>query len=63
MQRIDIFGTYGMDTWADNPNLIAYYKSFGFEVTGYFTTPDTNELPMQQRNNKIVLLEVDLLSS
>lgn len=47
-----------MDTWADNPKIISYYKSFGFHIAGYFTTPDTEELPIQQRNNEIVLLEV-----
>ncbi len=51
-----------MDTWADNPNIIDYYKSFGFDIVGYFKTPDTEELPIQQRNNEIVLLEIELRS-
>jgi hypothetical protein len=51
-----------MDTWADNPAIIDYYKSFGFDVAGYFKTPDIDELPIQQRNNEIVLLEVKLQS-
>jgi ribosomal protein S18 acetylase RimI-like enzyme len=49
-----------MDTWADNPSIITYYQSFGFKVVGYFKTPNTEELPIQQRNNDIVLLEVEL---
>ena len=49
-----------MDTWGDNPNLIAYYQSFGFEKVEYFTTPDTEELPIQQRENYVVLLEFKL---
>jgi ribosomal protein S18 acetylase RimI-like enzyme len=49
-----------MDTWANNPSIITYYKSFGFKVVGYFKMPDTEELPIQQRNNDIVLLEVEL---
>lgn len=46
-----------MDTWAENPNLIKYYKSFGFRMVGKFTTPNSEELPLQQRDNNIVLLE------
>lgn len=46
-----------MDTWADNPNLIAYYQKFGFTVVDRITTPDSDELPFPQRNNNIVLLE------
>jgi len=49
-----------MDTWADNANIIDYYQSFGFDVVGYFKTPDSDELPIQQRNNEIVLLEMEL---
>ena len=49
-----------MDTWADNTRLIAYYCSFGFRVIEYYTTPDTSELPVHNRNLSIVLLEMDL---
>lgn len=49
-----------MDTWADNPSIIAYYQSFGFEVYGYFRNPDTEDLPIQQRGNLVVLLEYAL---
>lgn len=46
-----------MDTWADNPVLIDYYESYGFQVVGSMLTPDSEDLPIQQRNNQIVLLE------
>ena len=46
-----------MDTWADNPNIIEYYKRFGFEVIGNYTTPDTEELPVHNRNLRLTLLE------
>jgi ribosomal protein S18 acetylase RimI-like enzyme len=49
-----------MDTWEDNPDLVTYYKSFGFRVAGSLTTPDSTALPLQQRNNKVVLLEFSL---
>ena len=52
-----------MDTWADNPNLIKYYKSFGFQIVGNFITPNSEELLIQQRNNSIVLLEFEIKSS
>jgi ribosomal protein S18 acetylase RimI-like enzyme len=51
-----------MDTWADNPAIIDNYKSFGFDVAGYFKTPDIDELPIQRQNNEIVLLEMKLQS-
>ena len=49
-----------MDTWADNPRIIAYYQSFGFAVADHYTTPDSEDLPIQQRGNDIVLLEYSL---
>ena len=49
-----------MDTWADNPSIMEYYKSFGFRIVEYFTTPDTEELPIQQRGNDVVLFELDV---
>lgn len=48
-----------MDTWADNPTIIKYYESFGFKTVGFYTTPDSEELPIQQRNNEIILLQYD----
>lgn len=46
-----------MDTWANNPNIINYYKTFGFEVIEEFTTPDVEELPVHNRNLPLTLLE------
>ncbi|RKS03125.1 MULTISPECIES: GNAT family N-acetyltransferase [unclassified Flavobacterium] len=49
-----------MDTWAANPNIIEYYKSFGFIHIEDYTTPNTPELPDQHRNLKVALLEMEL---
>lgn len=49
-----------MDTWADNEKIIDYYKSFGFEFIEYYKTPDTPELPTQNRNLNVALLEMPL---
>jgi ribosomal protein S18 acetylase RimI-like enzyme len=49
-----------MDTWAANPTIIEYYKSFGFEFIENFTTPDSEELPVHNRNLALTLLEYKL---
>jgi GNAT superfamily N-acetyltransferase len=49
-----------MDTWADNPTIIDYYKTFGFTLTGKFTTPESSELPSHNRNLALALLELKL---
>jgi ribosomal protein S18 acetylase RimI-like enzyme len=46
-----------MDTWAANPNIINYYKGFGFNVVENYTTPDTPDLPVHNRNLALTLLE------
>jgi ribosomal protein S18 acetylase RimI-like enzyme len=46
-----------MDTWAVNPNIINYYKSFGFTFVENYTTPDTEKLPVHNRNLALTLLE------
>ncbi len=46
-----------MDTWAANPTIIHYYKSFGFEVVENYTTPNSTELPVHNRNLPLTLLE------
>jgi ribosomal protein S18 acetylase RimI-like enzyme len=46
-----------MDTWAANPTIIEYYKTFGFEIVENYTTPDTPELPVHNRNLPLTLLE------
>lgn len=48
-----------MDTWADNPSIIKYYHGFGFKTVDFFTTPNSEDLPIQQRNNDIVLLQYE----
>jgi ribosomal protein S18 acetylase RimI-like enzyme len=52
-----------MDTWAANPTIIEYYKSFGFSVIENYTTPDTNELPVHNRNLALTLLEYKVLDN
>ena len=49
-----------MDTWADNEKIIDYYKSFGFEFIEYYKTTDAPELPIQNRNLNVALLEMVL---
>lgn len=46
-----------MDTWAGNPNILEYYKSHGFKFLEKYTTPDSIELALQQRNLELALLE------
>jgi ribosomal protein S18 acetylase RimI-like enzyme len=47
-----------MDTWADNLQLINYYQSFGFRFIKNYQTTDTKELPTQNRNLNVALLEL-----
>jgi ribosomal protein S18 acetylase RimI-like enzyme len=47
-----------MDTWADNLKIIEYYKSFGFVYIESYTTPDVPDLPIQNRNLRVALLEL-----
>ncbi len=49
-----------MDTWAENSNIVNYYKEFGFKQIEDFTTPNTPKLPEQHRNLKVALLEMKL---
>jgi ribosomal protein S18 acetylase RimI-like enzyme len=49
-----------MDTWADNLKIIEYYKSFGFVFIENYKTPDAPELPIQNRNLNVALLELKL---
>lgn len=46
-----------MDTWAANPTIINYYQGFGFRFVENFTTPDSEELPVHNRNLALTLLE------
>jgi RimJ/RimL family protein N-acetyltransferase len=49
-----------MDTWGNNPVITKYYQSFGFEFLEYYQLPNTDELPIQQRGNLVVLLKKKL---
>lgn len=49
-----------LDTWAANPTIIEYYKSFGFTFIENYTTPDSEELPVHNRNLALTLLEYKL---
>lgn len=49
-----------MDTWAENKNIIDYYKKFGFVFIENYTTPDTVELPAHNRKLSLALLEYKL---
>lgn len=49
-----------MDTWAANPKIINYYRNFGFAFIENYTTPDTNDLPLHNRNLALTLLEYKL---
>ncbi|MES2691040.1 MAG: GNAT family N-acetyltransferase [Bacteroidota bacterium] len=49
-----------MDTWADNEQLIAYYKSFEFTFIETYRTPDAPELPLQNRNLDVALLQLKI---
>jgi len=49
-----------MDTWADNIKIIDYYRSFGFEFIEAYKTTNAQELPIQNRNLNVALLEMKL---
>jgi ribosomal protein S18 acetylase RimI-like enzyme len=49
-----------MDTWADNQQLIDYYKSFGFRFIENYKTTYTDKLPLQNRNLNVALLELTI---
>jgi ribosomal protein S18 acetylase RimI-like enzyme len=49
-----------MDTWAENWKIIDYYKSFGFTLIENYKTTDTRELPIQNRNLNVALLEMKI---
>lgn len=49
-----------MDTWADNKKIIDYYRSFGFEFIENYKTKNVPELPLQNRNLNVALLELEV---
>ncbi|MEQ9375181.1 MAG: GNAT family N-acetyltransferase [Imperialibacter sp.] len=46
-----------MDTWAANANIVSYYQRFGFAFVENYTTPDTDELPVHNRELALTLLQ------
>jgi GNAT superfamily N-acetyltransferase len=46
-----------MDTWQANPTIVNYYQGFGFHFVENFTTPDSTDLPVHNRNLALTLLE------
>ncbi len=52
-----------MDTWAANEKIIAYYKSYGFVFIENYTTPGTENLPVQHRNLHVALLQLNVESA
>lgn len=46
-----------LDTWADNPALLAYYAGFGFAYLGEITTSARPGLPAQYRNVRLAIME------
>jgi ribosomal protein S18 acetylase RimI-like enzyme len=49
-----------MDTWAENESIIKYYQSFGFRFVEFYTTPDTQDLPVHNRKLALALLELEI---
>lgn len=47
-----------MDTWADNNKIIDYYMSFGLEFIENYKTTNIPELPIQNRNLDVALLQL-----
>lgn len=46
-----------LDTWGDNPKMIAYYESFGYRFVRYHSSGNDPELPIPHRNMFFVLME------
>jgi len=46
-----------MDTWANNATIIDYYQNYGFKFLDEITTSDDRNLPLQNRNLTVALLE------
>lgn len=50
-----------MDTWADNLQLVNYYKRFGFKEEGIVYSSHSEDIPLQYRGEKNILLEKNIL--
>jgi len=49
-----------IDTWTDNPAIIAFYEGYGFHVVAARVTPDSPELPEQNRNLRVTLMQLSV---
>jgi len=49
-----------MDTWGDNPRLIAYYVKSGFEHVGFTTPEKSPELPKHYEGIDLALFELTI---
>lgn len=49
--------TIRLDTWFNNPVLINYYKSFGFQEVEDFQIPTSDDIPLNCRGNRVTLME------
>lgn len=47
-----------MDTWGDNPRLIAYYEQCGFSYLGNIIPEASNVLPKHYENIELALFEI-----
>ncbi len=49
-----------LDTWGDNPKMIAYYESFGYQSFNYHKSGDDPDLPSPHRNMFFILMEYEI---
>lgn len=49
-----------LDTWYDNPPLTSYYQTFGFSLLESYQIPDSSQIPLNCRGNKVALMEYRL---
>ena len=49
-----------LDTWYNNPDLLNYYLSFGFEEIENFQIPCKEDIPLNCRGNIVTLMEFQL---
>jgi hypothetical protein len=50
-----------IDTWTDNPAIIAFYEAYGFHIVAARTTPDSPELPEQNRHLRVTLMQLPVV--
>jgi DNA-binding MarR family transcriptional regulator/ribosomal protein S18 acetylase RimI-like enzyme len=50
-----------IDTWTDNPSIIAFYRGYGFQVVAARVTPNSPELHAQNRNLRVTLMQLPVI--